>query len=149
VGLTGLTQALLFADRIIHDMYGFHINGFVVDLVFTPGGIDSLGADDDDAADGGGNRRPAGGGAGRRLRLAWCAATAWRAGRSGYAGAGCCSPPWLVGTGERVAYAYSAAANYQPILFASERYPLLPAAHHAQAGQAPRHRIAQGRMRKA
>jgi membrane-anchored protein YejM (alkaline phosphatase superfamily) len=25
-------------------MYGFHINGFVVDLLLTPGGIDSLGA---------------------------------------------------------------------------------------------------------
>ena len=44
VGLTGLTQVLLFADRLIHDMYGFHINGFVIDLVLTPGGIAALGA---------------------------------------------------------------------------------------------------------
>lgn len=44
VGLTGLTQTLLFADRLIRDMYGFHINGFVIDLVLTPGGIAALGA---------------------------------------------------------------------------------------------------------
>ena len=42
--MAGLTQTLLFADRLIHDMYGFHINGFVVDLVLTPGGIAALGA---------------------------------------------------------------------------------------------------------
>lgn len=44
VALPGLTHVGLFADRLIHDMYGFHINGFVVDLLLTPGGIDSLGA---------------------------------------------------------------------------------------------------------
>ncbi len=38
VGLAGLTQALLYADHLIRDMYGFHINGFVINLVFTPGG---------------------------------------------------------------------------------------------------------------
>ena len=44
IGTTGLTHILLFADRLIHSMYGFHINGFVIDLVTTPGGIASLGA---------------------------------------------------------------------------------------------------------
>ena len=44
IALTGLTHALLFADRMIHSMYGFHINGFVLDLVLAPGGIASLGA---------------------------------------------------------------------------------------------------------
>ncbi len=34
----------LFADRHLFDLYGFHINGFVVNLLLTPGGIDSLGA---------------------------------------------------------------------------------------------------------
>jgi hypothetical protein len=37
IGLTGMIQVLLFADRVIYGMYGFHINGFVLDLVFTPG----------------------------------------------------------------------------------------------------------------
>ena len=42
--LGGLTQTLLFSDHLIYKMYGFHINGFVLDLVFAPGGIASLGA---------------------------------------------------------------------------------------------------------
>ena len=122
VGLTGLTQALLFADRIIHDMYGFHINGFVVDLVFTPGGIASLGA----AA----TTQLTAAGIVSLLVAAQAGAYVWLVRHDGLA-------RWserirwrwvlvavaLIGMGERVAYAYSAAANYQPILFASERYP--------------------------
>ncbi len=123
VGLAGLTQTLLFADRLIRDMYGFHINGFVIDLVLTPGGIAALGA-------GLGTQIAAG-----LIVLAFFAAQAgayaWVMRRNG--------PSrsterirwrWvmlalvLLSTGERVAYAYSAASNYQPILFASERYPL-------------------------
>lgn len=37
-------SVFLFADRHLFDLYGFHINGFVVNLLLTPGGIDSLGA---------------------------------------------------------------------------------------------------------
>jgi len=37
-----VTAATLFADLRIHALYGFHINGFVVNLVATPGGIASL-----------------------------------------------------------------------------------------------------------
>jgi membrane-anchored protein YejM (alkaline phosphatase superfamily) len=117
---TSLTHVLLFADRTIYAMYGFHINGFVLDLVKTPGGIDSLGAS-------------------RSTELTAAAiilaffliqaalyllvirkedaapAIRWR---------------WLVAillcltVGERVAYGFSHAANYPPILFAAERYPL-------------------------
>lgn len=39
----GLLQVLVFADQFIHGLYGFHINGFVWNLLFTRGGIDSLG----------------------------------------------------------------------------------------------------------
>ena len=35
---------ILFADLRVFALYGFHINGFVWNLVFTPGGIESLGA---------------------------------------------------------------------------------------------------------
>jgi uncharacterized protein len=42
---TAIVQVLLFADRFIFHLYGFHINGFVLNLVFTRGGIESLGAD--------------------------------------------------------------------------------------------------------
>jgi membrane-anchored protein YejM (alkaline phosphatase superfamily) len=34
--------AILFVDVKIHDLYGFHINGFVLNLLATPGGIASL-----------------------------------------------------------------------------------------------------------
>jgi len=123
VGLTGLTQALLYADRLIHDMYGFHINGFVIDLATTPGGIAALGA--------GWSTQLTAALIVGLLIAAQAAAYAWTARRSppeAVAGRN----PWrwallalvLLGTGERVAYAYSAAANYQPILFASEHYPL-------------------------
>lgn len=123
VGFTGLTQALLYADHLIRDMYGFHINGFVINLVFAPGGIDSLGA-----------------GWATQLTAALIVSLLIAAQAAAYAWAKRRSPPemaaarnpwrWavlalvLLGTGERVAYAYSSAANYQPILFASERYPL-------------------------
>jgi len=124
VALTGITHTLLFADRMIYGMYGFHINGFVLDLVTTPGGIESLGAS-------------------RSTELtatlvvlgffvlqaaAYLAAVWPRAPRGGQA------RPLrlryllvllvLLGLGERVAYGFSHAANYRPILFASERYPL-------------------------
>ncbi len=35
---------LLLADLRVFKLYGFHINGFVVNLLLTPGGIESLGA---------------------------------------------------------------------------------------------------------
>ncbi|NDY42779.1 sulfatase-like hydrolase/transferase [Dissulfurirhabdus thermomarina] len=43
VSATGCTSILLFADLFIHRLYGFHLNGFVWNLIRTPGGIDSLG----------------------------------------------------------------------------------------------------------
>ncbi len=43
--ITSATQLLLGADYVIHGMFGFHINGFVINLVTTPEGIASMGAD--------------------------------------------------------------------------------------------------------
>ena len=40
---TSLLQVLLFADAFIYRIYGFHINGFVWNLVTTRGGSESLG----------------------------------------------------------------------------------------------------------
>lgn len=37
-----LVAAALLADMRIHELYGFHINGFVWNLITTPGGIASL-----------------------------------------------------------------------------------------------------------
>lgn len=41
---TTVTLLLVRADGIVYDLYAFHINGFVLNLIFTPGGIASLGA---------------------------------------------------------------------------------------------------------
>lgn len=43
---SSLTLILLLADARIHDMYGFHINGFVWNLLMTPGGYSSMGGDE-------------------------------------------------------------------------------------------------------
>ena len=120
VGLTSLTHVLLFADRMIHGMYGFHINGFVLDLVLSPGGIASLGAS-----------------LSTQLTAALIivtligmqALTYWFVQRRTTTLNISRRWRWLLVVlafatlGERMAYAYSAAVNYQPILFASERYP--------------------------
>ncbi len=47
LGITAVSiiQIYLFADQTIFRMFNFHINGFVWNLVTTPGGIASLGAD--------------------------------------------------------------------------------------------------------
>lgn len=39
----GLTLIFLYTDAFIFKIYGYHINGFVLNLVVTPGGIDSMG----------------------------------------------------------------------------------------------------------
>lgn len=121
--LAGLTQTLLLADHFIHNMYGFHINGFVVDLVLTPGGIAALGA--------GLSTHVAAGLAVLALLSTQAIAYAWVTRRDGL-GRWTARIRWrwvllaaaLLSTGERVAYGFSAATNYQPILFASEHYPL-------------------------
>ena len=43
--LAASSLCLLFihTDGMIHQLYNFHINGFVLNLLFTPGGIESLG----------------------------------------------------------------------------------------------------------
>jgi len=43
--LAVLGHVLVFVDSHLYDLYGFHLNGFVWNLLTSPGGIDSLGAD--------------------------------------------------------------------------------------------------------
>jgi membrane-anchored protein YejM (alkaline phosphatase superfamily) len=45
VALPGALQIAVFADRRIYEIFGFHVNGFVMNLIATPGGIDSMGGD--------------------------------------------------------------------------------------------------------
>lgn len=49
VAIASTSASLLFiqADRTIYDLYNFHFNGFVINLVTTPGGISSLGGGND------------------------------------------------------------------------------------------------------
>lgn len=49
VAIATTTLCLLFiqADRTIYDLYNFHFNGFVANLLFTPGGLNSLGSGQD------------------------------------------------------------------------------------------------------
>ena len=131
-----LVQTLLLADRQIYAMYGFHINGFVIDLVLTPGGIASLGANLQTqltatlliasmiAVQAGlcywlCYRRPALGAARTHLRWRWLMLLLI-----------------VLSVSERLAFAYSAATHYQPILFASEAYPFyLPLTMRKVAGK--------------
>ena len=45
VAITTFLQLLMFTDAFIFRMYGFHLNGFVWNLIVTQGGIQSMGAD--------------------------------------------------------------------------------------------------------
>lgn len=40
---TGISTLLFYANAKLYALYGMYINGFVLNLVFTPGGIESLG----------------------------------------------------------------------------------------------------------
>lgn len=44
VGLTTAVQLLLYADGLLWKLYGFHLNGFVWNIITTPGGIEALGS---------------------------------------------------------------------------------------------------------
>jgi len=43
--LTSAVLVLIRTDRIIFDLYRFHFNSFVLNLIFTPGGVQSLGTE--------------------------------------------------------------------------------------------------------
>lgn len=44
VGFFICIQLMLFGDRFVYHLYNFHLNGFIWNLVTTPGGIESMGA---------------------------------------------------------------------------------------------------------
>jgi uncharacterized protein len=47
VTATSLCILFIHADGVIYDLYNFHFNGFVVNLLLTPGGVQSLGGESD------------------------------------------------------------------------------------------------------
>ena len=40
---TAISELVILGDMVVFRMYGFHLNGFVLNILVTPGGIDSLG----------------------------------------------------------------------------------------------------------
>lgn len=42
--LAGVVQIALYGDHLLWKMYGFHLNGFVWNILTTPGGIEALGS---------------------------------------------------------------------------------------------------------
>jgi uncharacterized protein len=126
VALTAALQLLVFADAQVLRLYGYHLNGFVWNLLLTPGGIESLGA-----------------GSSTRLAVAGLAAVAvaaqaallWTAFRSARlsafcarvfgrrARAGIVAGLLLLSAFERVTYGISDAAHYPPVLTAAATFP--------------------------
>ena len=118
--LAGGVQLALYGDHLLWQLYGFHLNGFVWNILTTPGGIEALGSSASTEREvallgaaifalQGGLRLLARGMAGLRLpapRLAWVL------------------PLFLVSTlGERVSYGVSHFYGYSPLLESAQRVP--------------------------
>lgn len=43
---SGLTALFFYANAQLHELYGIFVNGFVINLLITPGGLESLGGSD-------------------------------------------------------------------------------------------------------
>jgi membrane-anchored protein YejM (alkaline phosphatase superfamily) len=128
-------EFLLLLDVVVHRAYGFHLNGFVWNLLLTPGGIESMDA---------------------TARTRWTAvllagvfllasvAIAWLARRgTGFwerfgarrprrAALLCTIVFGLIAFGERFAFAISSFTNYRPILVAHDFMPLYVPARMAK-----------------
>ena len=121
VAILGTSLCILFirSDSVIYDLYNFHFNGFVVNLLTTPGGIASLGGGND-----------------TYFSMALIAlghtlvqAALWKAG-AWFAARGRFAPCWslilllvLAMAGERVIYGVSSIRNDGAILDTSRVYP--------------------------
>jgi membrane-anchored protein YejM (alkaline phosphatase superfamily) len=124
--LGGGVSSALFADLKIFKMFEFHINGFVWNLLTTPGGVSSMGAD---------RRALAMFGAVVLLLLAFHQFAAWWLQRGGWMR--CWLDTHFAGryrwflyafvaltVSERVAYAGAYAQAYTPVLRAASAFPL-------------------------
>ena len=120
VSTTAACIVFMRADSVIFDLYRFHFNGFVLNLLSTPGGIESLGGD------AGSYRSVATIAAGHLLVQAvlW-PASGWLAARrivpAGWRHA--FAVLLLAMVGERVMFAVADIGNDGPILAAAQTYP--------------------------
>jgi len=130
VGFASAGQFALFADAFIHARFGYHVNGFVWNLVTTPGGLESMGGDPSTET------TVATIALGIVLAQATAAFLAYRAAR-GRGGAGA-APLWggprrlalvvlaffAVDMGGRVAYGVAHLKGFAPIVSAATAFPL-------------------------
>ena len=118
-------QLVIYSDRRIHEIYGFHLNGFVWNLVSTPGGLASLGA--------GRSTWVAAAAVAGSLLLAetalvaaafrWSGSARLPALRSRRLLAGFALTVAVLSLGERVAYGISHLRGYEPVLARSDAFP--------------------------
>jgi uncharacterized protein len=121
VAVVATTLCIIFirVDSAIYDLYQFHFNGFVVNLLLTPGGIDSLGGGSETYLFA----------AGVMIGHLLAQALFWWI--SGKCGAACRRIPWrpvfvllvLAMLGERVMYGLADVRNDGTILNAAKVYP--------------------------
>jgi membrane-anchored protein YejM (alkaline phosphatase superfamily) len=113
--LTSLLVILLLTDSQIYGLYGFHLNGFVWNLITTPGGIESMGGGD---------------GANLTVALVCLVVVAIEAGLVFWLRRRRL-PAWrsfmvvlvLCMVGERLAYGLSHLQGYRPVLVAAQEVP--------------------------
>ena len=119
-----VVQVVLYADRRVHALYGFHLNGFVWNLVSTSGGIASLGA--------GPTAALAAAGLVGAIVAAEAGIVAGAARLAARKQPSSASRRWLVAAaigvaivsgGERFVYAASRLYGYQPVLAYGDAFP--------------------------
>lgn len=120
--LAGLLQLLIYADGLLWSLYGFHLNGFVWNIITTPGGIAALGSSESSQV--GFALIGAAFFIGQALlRLLASALARWRPTLP--------APRWpwvlplflLATLGERVGYGVSHFYGYSPLLETAQRMP--------------------------
>lgn len=123
VVLAALLQLLIYADGLLWTLYGFHLNGFVWNIISTPGGIAALGSSESSQV--GFAMIIAGFFIGQMLLRVLAGALArWRPNLA--------TPRWIwvlplfvvVSLGERVSYGVSHFYGYSPLLETAQRMPL-------------------------
>jgi membrane-anchored protein YejM (alkaline phosphatase superfamily) len=120
--LGGLLQLLIYADGLLWTLYGFHLNGFVWNILTTPGGLAALGSSESSQT--GFVLIAAAFLLGQALLRALASALPrWRPGLA--------APRWLwvlpllvlATLGERVSYGVSHFYGYSPVLETAQRMP--------------------------
>lgn len=123
---TSALQIFVFADGTIYRLYGWHVNGFVINLLGTPGGLESMGGDTATLVTFAGIAASymvlqilllAAALRGRRLGAA---VYRWLPRRAVAVG---CALALVLAVGERVTYAVAALTDRSSVLAASEAIP--------------------------